>query len=103
MFCCLQSASDLIHRFKLLNGSTIDLSGRTTTLELPDTNGLFFEENATVYVSLDERKAKASEPLITWNAKPDNVTFRTAPGTVGTLDVKDNGLYWHVGFSIIIR
>ena len=95
--------TDLIHRFKLLNGSTIDLSGRTTTLELPDTNGLFFDENATVYVSLGERKAKASEPLIKWNAKPENVTFCKTPGTVGTLTVKDNGLYWHVGFSIIIR
>ena len=54
-------------------------------------------------MSLDVRKAKASEPLIKWHAKPENVTFRTAPGTVGILDVKDNGLYWHVGFSIIIR
>ena len=95
--------TDQIHRFKLLDGATIDLSGRTTALANPDANGLFFEENATVFVDLGARKVKSSEPLVTWSAKPANVKFRAVPGTVGRFTAKDDGLYRSVGLGIIVR
>ena len=96
--------SDPIHRFKLLDGATIDLSKRTTPLDIqPDENGLFFDENAkTIYVSVAGRKLRSSEPLLTWTGKPD-VKFKATNDVRCGLIVKENGLYPFTGLSIIIR
>ena len=95
------------YKIEMQDGSTINLGGLEGAWSTTPLNGAAatatFAEGATILVDMGGRKVKSSEPVVTWTAKPENVKFRAAPGTVGRFVVKDNGLYGTTGFGIIIR
>ena len=98
------------HSTELQDGATLDLSACggawSTTCEFPKsevTAKATFAKGATIYVDLGERKVKSSEPIVTWAAKPENVKFLSISGAKGKFAVKEDGLYWNVGFSVIIH
>lgn len=41
--------------------------------------------------------------IVSWITAPANVTFRLKPGTLGFLEVKDDGLYVKRGLTLFIR
>jgi ethanolamine utilization microcompartment shell protein EutL len=97
-----------------MDGSTLDLSSRSTTLNAlsASTRGLAnlaFAANATVGVSLGTRHASSAEPLMSWTAatKPaniDTVSFvRTDADRQYSLVLRENGLYAQVGLTIMFR
>ena len=102
---------DYFHGCTMMDGSTIDLSARTTPLPLVSafTDGaktLGFESGKTVYVKLGDRKASSSTPVISWAEGTDigTVKFKPAPGERASGFVKrDDGLYAMRGFTIIVK
>ena len=62
-----------------------------------------FAEGATIFVDLGSRKMKSSEQVVEWSERPANVKFLAVPGAKGKFAAKDDGLYWNIGFGIIIR
>ena len=105
--------SDSFYGCTLMDGSTLDLSTRSTTLN-PYSNftagstTLKFEANATINIHLGTRKTSGAVPLLSWTAetKPDNIDtvkfVRADEGRRYSLVVKENGLYACAGFIISI-
>ena len=88
------------HATELRDGATLDLSANEGLWNMTN---VIIVPGATIFVDLGERKVKSSEPVVTWGAKPANVKFRAVPGAAGSFTAKDNGLYWRIGFSVIVR
>ena len=105
--------SDSFYGCTLMDGSTLDLSTRSTTLN-PYSNftagstTLKFEANATINIHLGTRKTSGSVPLLSWTAetKPANIdTVKFVHADEGrrySLVVKENGLYACAGFIFSI-
>jgi hypothetical protein len=93
------------------DGSTIDLSSRTSALPLVSAfttgdNMLKFANGATVSVKLGERRVSSRTPLISWTAGTDigNVKFKSADEERNCcFVVKDDGLYALSGFIVIVK
>lgn len=106
--------SDSFYGCTLMDGSTLDLSTRSTTLN-PYSNftagatTLKFEENATVNIMVGDRKISAHTPIMSWTeeTKPaniDTVTFvRADADRKYSIVRKSDGLYLETGFIIIFR
>ena len=96
----------------MMDGSTIDISSRTTALPLVSvfTNGdntLKFAEGATtVYIRLGEKRFPGGK-VISWAEKPDGigtVKFRCADeGHQLSFIPKGDGLYATSGLMFIVR
>ena len=91
--------------FKMLSGSTLDLSARSTPLDISE-NGISFEDGATVYLALGARPVSASTKLLSWPvgvppANIDTLRFRSGDA-VGSyrLHVADDGIYGPRGLVI---
>ena len=107
------SDHDYFRGCTMQNGSTIDLSLRTTALPLVSAftsgNGTlkFAEDTTTVFVKTDGRSISSQTPVISWSAKPeciDFVKFKCADeGRHFSFIVKDDGLYPSSGLAIVIR
>ena len=106
------SEHDYFRGCTMMDGSTIDISSRTTALPLVSvfTNGdntLKFAEGATtVYIRLGEKRFPGGK-VISWDEKPDGigtVKFRCADeGRQLSFVSKDDGLYATSGLMIIVR
>ncbi len=107
------SAHDCFRGCTLMDGATLDLSLREGALPLVSgfasgANTLAFADGATISVRLGDGRFPSGK-VISWEAG-------SAPGNVDTLKftsvggerkrhfaVKDDGLYAHVGFVLVIR
>jgi autotransporter-associated beta strand protein len=109
----------------MMNGSTIDLSGKTgvwsvqssipnaannyglTAAQQTARKTVSFADNATVKIKLGERKVKAGDKVVDWTGKtPANLAtlrFTSAEGEHFGLQKKDDGLYIIHGFIILVR
>ena len=108
------SSHDFFYGCTMQDGSTIDLSSRTSALPSVSsfTSGkanLEFAENATVAVKLGDRKVSSRTPVISWSAatKPtnvDTVTFVRADfDRHYSLVRKNDSLYALTGFVILVK
>ena len=106
--------SDIFYGCTLMDGSTLDLSTRTTTLNAISaaTGGctnLAFEANSTVNVSLGSRHCGNSTPILSWTegtkpANVDTVKFVLADADRKyTLVAKADGLYAQNGLVLVFR
>ena len=108
----------------MMDGSTIDLSGKTGTWSIqsliPDAVSSYgfteaqqtarktvsFADNATIYVKLGDRRGLSrGVPIISWTTRPSNLdglTFRRAEDNV-EMSKRDDGVYLAPGLICIIR
>lgn len=94
--------TDCAHYFALQDGATIDLSERTTELDL--TNKSFvFASDAEIRINLGNRRVPSTECLIKWDAKPENVKFLSMRNESGCFESRADGLYRFRGLTIYIR
>ena len=113
VYGAFRPTSDCFYGCTLMDGSTLDLSTRETTLNALSaaTGGctnLAFEADATVNVSLGARRANRNEPILSWTeaTKPGNVEtvkFVCADDRKYAFVVKADGLYAYNGLVIIVR
>ena len=109
----------------MMNGSTIDLSGKTgawsiqssianaansyglTAAQQTARKTVSFADNATVKIKLGERKVKTGDKIVDWTGKtPANLgtlRFTSAEGEHFGLQKKDDGLYITRGIIILVR
>ena len=109
----------------MMNGSTIDLSGKTgawsiqssianaansyglTAAQQTARKTVSFADNATIKIKLGERKVKTGDKIVDWTGKmPANLAtlrFTSAEGEHFGLQKKDDGLYIVHGFIILVR
>ncbi len=92
--------SDYLWHFNMMDGSTIDLRGRTSPL--PAGAQLTCEDGARVKVKLDLANIKKNESLITWDAKP-NAKFVAVASMPCGLIARDDGLYATTGLTLFLR
>ena len=101
--------TDYFYGCTMMDGSTIDLSGRSDTWS---TTGAYncgrrtvdFADNATIYVKLGNRH-RFSGPVIGWTTRPSNLsglTFKRAEDNAKMVK-KDNGVYVTPGLIIIVQ
>ena len=111
VYGAFRPTSDRFYGCTLMDGATLDLSTRSTTLNaLSESTGgltnLAFAANATINIHLGTRKTSGSVPLLSWTAetKPDNIDtvkfVRADEGRRYALVVKENGLYACAGLII---
>ena len=112
-----QPNTDHFYGCKLMSGATLDLSGRTSSLDVRSANNassgvnarnIQFENGATIRVKLGD--AHLRNPIVKWANeadKPSNwdgLMFELEPDSSGGYLVKkDNGLYLRKGFMVIVR
>ena len=109
----------------MMNGSTIDLSGKTgvwsvqssipnaannyglTAAQQTARKTVSFADNATIKIKLGERKVKTGDKIVDWTGKtPANLAtlrFTSADGEGFGVTKKDDGLYIIHGFIILVR
>ena len=83
----------------------LDLSERTTTLDVDFGGGLKFFENAgaVVTVRLGARRPKGDErKLLSWTSRPQDVRFVSEDKLYGVV-ARENGLYFVSGLTIVVR
>ena len=108
------SAHDCFHGCEMQDGSTMDLSSRTSALPLVSAfttgdNKLKFANGATVSVKLGERRVSSLRPIISWDSasKPtgiDTVKFVSATGErKRSFVAQDDGLYALNGLIILFH
>jgi hypothetical protein len=114
VYGAFRPTSDCFYGCTLMDGSSLDLSTRSTPLNALSamTGGctnLAFAANATVGVKLGERRIPSGAPLMSWTAatKPanlDTVNFvRADADRQYNLVVKADGLYAETGFVVMFR
>lgn len=103
--------TDYFYGCTMMDGSTIDLSGRSGTLSLTSAANcgrrtVDFADNATIYVKLGDRRGFSSRtPVISWTTRPSNLdglTFKRAEGNVKMIK-KDDGVYIQPGLIMIVK
>lgn len=103
--------TDYFYGCTMMDGSTIDLSGRSGTLSLTSAANcgrrtVDFADNATIYVKLGDRRGLSSEtPVISWTTRPSNLdglTFKRAEDNVNMIK-KDDGVYIQRGLVVIVK
>ena len=103
--------SDYFYGCTLMDGATLDLSTRSTTLNAlsASTGGLTnlaFAANATINIHLGTRKTSGSVPLLSWTSetKPANIDtvkfVRADADRPYALTLKSDGLYAQAGLII---
>ena len=107
------SAHDYFYGCTMQDGSTIDLSARTTALPRVaafTTNGdktLKFANNATVKIKLGGRKVSTKTPIISWTTAPDNLAgLKFVCGDEDrrfAVIKKEDGIYIQRGMVIFVR
>lgn len=95
--------ADDFYACTMQDGSTLDLSGRTTVLNAMMPRGVparevAFADGATVTVELGERTPELGEQLVAWTEKPASATFAwseaTAARATQPLVVLPDGIYY---------
>ena len=84
----------------------LDLSALNGPFVLPAaTYTLSAADGAAVQIKLGGRAVKSSMPLITWDAKPANIdSIRFTPyDRIGSVKVKDDGVYFTTGLMFLVR
>ena len=105
--------TDYFYGCTMMDGSTIDLSGRSGTLSLTSAAAcgrriVDFENGATIYVK-PMHPLSSRVPVISWDsstrpANLDTLTFRNGdPGNRAKFQKKEDGLYAPPGTIFIIR
>ena len=100
--------TDYFYGCTMMDGSTIDLSGRSGTWS---TTGAYncgrrtvdFADGATINVKVGERNGR--KKLVSWTSTPSNLaglTFKCVDMNV-TLKKEDDGLYLPIGFVFLVR
>ena len=108
------SAHNYFHGCRMMDGSTIDLSERTSAIPLlsaftntESDRTLKFADGATVYIDLGGKKFPQGK-VISWAEKPANINtvkFLHAPGVApkGGFVAMSDGLYLKTGIMIFVR
>jgi hypothetical protein len=109
-------AHNYFHGCVMQEGSTIDLSERTSALPLVSSftnensnRTLAFADGATVYVKCGSFRPTSKIPVISWTpeTKPANISsvkFRNAdPATKRSFVARSTGLYVVSGFAVLVR
>ena len=103
------NANNLCFKIRMMNGSTINLSGRNNAMPLAldgASNGsvrtMAFETGATVYLDFGSRKLMQNEKVVSWSAIPSGVTFASKKKGWSLLVAAD-GIYASHGTIITIR
>ena len=95
--------SDVCSKIRMMNGSTIDLSGRASAWPMLGGNRpMTFEQKAVVKINLGSRRIAQDEKIVSWSAIPQGVKFVDPTRGWSLLSMSD-GLYAARGFKIIIR
>ena len=95
--------SDVGSKFRMMNGSTIDLSGRNGAWPmLGGSRPMTFESGATVCLDFGSRKLTQNEKVVSWSAIPSGVTFASKKKGMSLLVAAD-GIYVSYGTVIKIR
>lgn len=81
--------------------TTLDLSERTTAIDVAFGGGLTFAEGSSVTVKLGNRRMQQMEPLVVWSQKP-SASFKLK-GRPGSVFATNDGLYFCSGLTIIVR
>ena len=104
------SAHDRFYGATMQDGSTIDLSLRTSALPLVSSSAggdktLKFADGATVYVRLGDFNAPSGTRVISWGQPPANIgTVMIVSADIGRSFVPlDDGLYVRRGFMLLVR
>ena len=111
VYGAFRPTSDCFYGCTLMDGATLDLSTRSTTLNAlsASTGGLTnlaFAANATINVHLGTRKTSGLVPILSWTAetKPENIDtvrfVRADEDRRYALVVKEDGLYACAGLVI---
>ena len=111
VYGAFRPTGDYFYGCTLMDGSTLDLSTRSTTLNAKSSvirglANLSFAENATVNVKIGERRVSTTTPIMSWTAatKPaniDSVKFVCADENHRySLAVKSDGLYLLAGLTL---
>ncbi len=97
---------DYIFNFVMQNGSSFDLSSRTTPLSIKG-ESLAFADNAVMEVAIGKRPASNAEPVIFWgDQKPANwstLTFKAPLGARYRVRKDEDGVYVESGLIVILR
>ena len=100
------SAHDCFYGCTMMDGSTIDLTNRTTPLPLTSAftdsglKTLSFANGATIRVKVDGRSFSGrTVKVMSWNEPPANVTFVSAGN--GTVKAEADGLYFVKGGTVL--
>jgi hypothetical protein len=103
------NANNLCFKIRMMNGSTINLSGRNNAMPLAldgASNGsvrtMAFETGATVNLDFGSRHMTQNEKVISWSAIPAEVTF-VEPTKKWSLIIASDGIYVARGFKLMIR
>lgn len=103
--------TDYFYGCTMMDGSTIDLSGRSGTWSLTSAadcgrRTVDFADDATIYVKLDDRRGfSRNTPVIRWSTRPSNLnvlSFKRVEGNVNMIK-KDDGVYIQTGTFVIAR
>ncbi len=79
----------------------LDVSARTTPLDIAQGGGLTFDEEATVTVKLGARVPRQLEPLVLWAVRPTGTVFKGESGR--HIIVDKTGIYYTTGLMILVR
>ena len=99
--------TDYYHGCELADGATLDVSGRTTPLDLDGSRvepnaedhqyKVSFADDATIAIATGERVLSSSKPVVTWQSAPANLStlkFVCAPGENNRgFVIKEDGVY----------
>jgi hypothetical protein len=106
------NANNLCFKIRMMNGSTINLSGRNNAMPLAldgASNGsvrtMAFETRetgATINIDFGSRRLAQNEKVVSWSEIPAGITF-VDPSRRWCLVVAEDGLYAVRGLKIIIR
>ena len=105
--------SGYLKRFKMMDGSTLNLSQATLPWDIYSTltkDTLMFADNAKLRADLTGQQAKLGEKVVAWTTKPanaDTLKFKVtdAEGRLqgGYLKVAEDGAYLNCGTTVIIK
>ncbi len=95
--------SDVCSKLRMMDGSTIDLSDRTSAWTMHGgVRPMTFESGATVNIAIGRRRLAQDEKIISWSAIPSGIKFVDPSRRWGFIAAAD-GLYAVRGFCMIIR
>ncbi len=92
---------DAVTSYTLLNGATLDLSGRRDTFDMRD-KAVVFADEATIYVKPQPQKTGL---IAAWN-EPTNyatLSFLKAPRENGNLYTASDGIHFLRGLTVFLR
>ena len=95
--------SELAAQLKMMNGSTINLGGKSGAWAMHGgERPMTFESGATINIDFGSRKHLSGTKVISWSAKPEGVSFVDKAGRYALIPSAD-GLYAVCGLMLLVK